>query len=89
MNRRIRKKKNNPYIQLKKLKASEIALFTFDMDDENFDFQLTCQFFNKVCEILPNETSAILLPDYMSMKELDKETIKKFINKAQEIVDRM
>ena len=89
MNRRIRKKKNNPYIQLKKLKANEIALFTFDMDDENFDFQLTCKFFEEICKVLPKGSSAVIMPDYMIMKELDKETLQKFIDKAQGIVDRM
>lgn len=89
MNRRIRKKKNNPYIQLKKLKSNEIALFTFDMDDENFDFESTCKFFKEICKVLPKGSSAVLMPDYMIIKEMDKEVLQEFINKAQEVLDKM
>lgn len=85
MNRRIRKKKNCPWIQLKKYKPNEVAIFSVDFHDDNADMGLACRFMEKSIECLPEINSAVMLPSFITLQSGDKEFLRKIIDKAEEI----
>lgn len=85
MNKRIRKKKNCPWIQLKKYRPNEIAVFSVDLNDDNADLNLACKFMDRAVEFLPEINSAIMLPDFMTLQSVDKELLRKMIDKAEEV----
>lgn len=87
MNRRQRKKnitKSLPYVVAKKVKPNEVMLFQFDMSDENFDMGFVCELANKYFELLPKESSVILMPNYTTLDAMDKEAFGKFLDMAEE-----
>ena len=85
MNKRIKKKKNCPWIQLKKYKPNEVAVFSVDLNDDNADMCLACNFMNKAVEFLPEINSAIMLPNFITLQSGDKDLLRKMIDKAEEV----
>lgn len=85
MTKRIKKKKNCPWIQLKKYKPNEVAIFSVDFNDENASLKLACDFMNESIKHLPEINSAVMLPNFMTLKSGNKEVLRKFIDKAEEI----
>ena len=85
MTKRIKKKKNCPWIQLKKYKPNEVAVFSVDFNDDNADMRLACEFMNRAVEFLPEINSAIMLPNFITLQSGDKEFLRKMIDKAEEV----
>ena len=89
MNKRIKKKKNCPWIQLKKYKPKEVAVFSVDFNDDNADMGFACDFMNRAVEFLPEINSAIMLPNFITLQFGDKEFLRKMIDKAEEIYETL
>lgn len=89
MNKRIKKKKNCPWIQLNKYKPNEVAVFSVDFNDDNADFGLACKFMNRAVECLPEINSAIMLPNFITLQSGDKEFLRKMIDKAEEVYKQL
>lgn len=72
------------YITTNKIKSDDIFVIQFDTNDENFDFELVIQFAEKYYKELPEESSVILMPNYMTIDSMDKESFRTFLDMAEE-----
>ena len=87
MNKRQRKKniiKTLPYTVAKKLKPNEVMVIQFDMNDDNFDLDVLCNFVNSYKDIIPKETKMIIMPEFMSIDAMGKEEFRMFLDSAEE-----
>jgi len=72
-----------------KIKSDDIFVIQFDMNDENFDMGTVCKFAEKYYEELPENSAIILLPNYMTIDPMDKETFRKFLDMAEEFYETL
>ena len=91
MNKRQRKKKlmkSSPYITANKIKPGEIMVCTFAMNNEaykaGFAMDNVVRFANMYAEILPKDSTLVLLPQWMTLDSLDKESFRMLLDEAEE-----
>ena len=67
-----------------KIKIDVIFVIQFDKSDENCTVDNVREFAEKAINILPDMSSVIILPNYMTLDSMDKETFRKFLDDAEE-----
>ena len=72
-----------------KIKTDDIFVIQFDMSDENFYMEDVCRFAEKYYEGLPETSAIILIPNYMTIDSMDKETFRMFLDKAEEFYETL
>lgn len=70
--------------KVNKIKSDDIFVIQFDTNDENFYMGDVIKFAEKYYEDLPEKSAIILLPNYMTIDSMDKETFRMFLDKAEE-----
>lgn len=87
MNARIKKKHmKNRIIHMQPV---DLLVYEFDMNDSNFDMFTASQFMNAALETLPYNCGVALVPNYISVKSMDKTTFRAFLDKLENVYNGM
>ena len=76
-------------IKTSKLKPDEIFVIQFDMNDEKCNINDVIKLREEILKELPEESSVIFLPNYMSIDSMDKDVFRKFLDVAEEFYERL
>ena len=75
------------YIKTSKLKPDEIFVIQFDMNE--YSIHDVVKLREEILKELPEESSVIILPNYMSIDSMDKDVFRKFLDVAEEFYERL
>ena len=74
-----------PKLEVKSIKPDDIVCLSYNAND--IDFDTACNFLQACEKIIPEETTFMILPDYLSLNIFDKEEAYKFIETYKKRVD--
>lgn len=72
-----------------KINTDDICVIQFDMNDKNFDMDKVIKFADEYYAMFPRTSAVVLLPDYMTINPMDKETFRMFLDKAEEFYETL
>ena len=70
--------------KINNIKANDIFLIQFDMNNENCDFAHVIHFVEQYRKELPKGSPIVVLPNYMTLEPIDKTAFRIFLDKAEE-----